>query len=108
MQIVALLRIVAAQKAMPILRFGALYARFSIELVQNFHQIVDVLDGQPENLVFAKLLVVRIGGNQRPEIEKRLVHVLLPPALPRIGQIALYDLFPFLLRVTRRPGRRTV
>lgn len=55
-------------------------------VVQQSDQEVDVLDCQAQDLIFAELLVRRVCGDQFSQLKKRAVNVLLPPALPAVGE----------------------
>jgi hypothetical protein len=53
---------------------------------------VRVPDGHAQDLVLRELLVRRVGGDQLPELREGPAHVLLPPALPTVGEdLAYYD-----------------
>lgn len=54
--------------------------------LQDLHQEVDVAHGQAQNLVLAKLLLRRVGGDQLAQLGEGAVDVVLPPALPRVGE----------------------
>ena len=46
----------------------------------------DVFNGQPEDFVFAQLLLRRIGGHELPQLGKGSAHILLPPAFPTVAE----------------------
>lgn len=53
-------------------------------LPQDLDQKVDVPHRQAKRFVLAQLFVWRVGGDELPQLGKGAVHVLLPPALPRV------------------------
>lgn len=55
-------------------------------LAQQLVQEADVAQRQAQDLVLAKLPVRGVRGDEPPQLGERPVNVLLPPALPAVGE----------------------
>uniref|UniRef100_A0A3Q2Z3T2 Uncharacterized LOC109511090 n=1 Tax=Hippocampus comes TaxID=109280 RepID=A0A3Q2Z3T2_HIPCM len=73
-------------------------------VVQQGDQEVDVLDGQSEDLVLAKLFVQWMRGDELPQLREGAVHVLLPPTLAGVGEDAAGN-FLRRTRCTQNPPK---
>lgn len=65
---------------------GGVRGRLTTLALQQLHQEVDVAHGQPQDLVLAQLLLWRVGGDELAELSEGSVDVVLPPALPCVGE----------------------
>lgn len=81
---------------------GGVRGRLATLALQQLHQEVDVAHGQPQDLVLAQLLLWWVGGDELAELGERPIDILLPPALPAVGEDPPYDLW---LASWRRRGR---
>lgn len=65
---------------------GGVRGRLATLALQQLHQEVDVAHGQPQDLVLAQLLLWWVGGDELAELSEGSVDVVLPPALPCVGE----------------------
>lgn len=54
--------------------------------LENRIQKIDILNSKSENLVLGELFVRRMRGHEAPQLSEGAAHVLLPPALPGVGE----------------------
>lgn len=64
----------------------------AVLILQEVGEEADVLHRQPQDLVFAQLLVWRVSGDEFAELCKGAVHILLAPAFTTVCEDAAHDL----------------
>lgn len=65
----------------------------SILVLQEVGQEADVLHSEPQDFIFAQLLVWRVGRDEFAELRKCPVYILLPPTFPTVGEDATDNLW---------------